>query len=102
MGVVESVEPVLATSRATSVSWPSVLPAPSSPSAINEMAVQDGRDRRASSSASLLHALNFVIAAFSPNIHALRLNFLEFFGKFYEAGKTEYKPFHKTGGEKSA
>lgn len=47
-----------------------------------------------------LQALNFVIAAFSPNIHAVRLNFLEFFGKFYETGSKDYKPFHKTGGEK--
>ena len=51
---------------------------------------------------TLLHTLNFAIAAFSPNIHALRLNFYEFFGKFYEAGKQEYKPFHKTGGEENA
>jgi V/A-type H+-transporting ATPase subunit I len=43
-----------------------------------------------------------VLAAFTPNIHAMRLNFLEFFGSFYEAGKEEYRPFHKTGGEKSA
>jgi len=49
--------------------------------------------------AIVLHALNFAIAAFSPNIHALRLNFLEFFSKFYEPGKEEYRPFHKTGGE---
>lgn len=50
----------------------------------------------------LMHGLHLVLAAFTPNIHALRLNFLEFFGKFYEAGKEEYRPFHKTGGEKSA
>lgn len=50
----------------------------------------------------LMHSLHLVLAAFTPNIHALRLNFLEFFGKFYEAGQEEYKPFHKTGGEKSA
>jgi V/A-type H+-transporting ATPase subunit I len=50
----------------------------------------------------LLHTLNILICAFSPNVHALRLNFLEFFGKFYEASKSEYSPFHKTGGEKSA
>jgi len=46
-----------------------------------------------------LQALNIVIAAFSPNIHAVRLNFLEFFGKFYESGSKAYAPFHKTGGE---
>lgn len=50
----------------------------------------------------VLHSLNIMLSSFSPNIHALRLNFLEFFGKFYEAGKEQYKPFHKTGGEKSA
>lgn len=50
----------------------------------------------------LLHSLNFVIAAFSPTIHAIRLNFVEFFGKFYETGKQEYSPFTKTGGEKGA
>jgi V/A-type H+/Na+-transporting ATPase subunit I len=50
----------------------------------------------------LLHGLNFIIAAFSPTIHALRLNFLEFFGRFYETGTKEYSPFHKTGGEGQA
>ncbi len=50
----------------------------------------------------LLHGLNFAIAAFSPTIHAIRLNFLEFFGKFYETGSKAYNPFQKTGGEKSA
>jgi V/A-type H+-transporting ATPase subunit I len=51
----------------------------------------------------LLHSLNFALSvAFSPNIHALRLNFFEFFQKFYEAGTQEYKPFHKTGGEENA
>lgn len=52
--------------------------------------------------ALILHGLNFIIAAFSPTIHALRLNFLEFFGKFYETGKQQYSPFTKTGGEKGA
>jgi V/A-type H+-transporting ATPase subunit I len=47
----------------------------------------------------LLHGLNFIIASFSPTIHALRLNFLEFFGKFYETGNRQYQPFTKTGGE---
>ena len=42
-----------------------------------------------------LQVLNFVIAAFSPNIHAVRLNFLEFFGKFYETGSKEYRAVPK-------
>lgn len=50
----------------------------------------------------LFHALHLVLAVFTPTIHALRLNFLEFGGKYYEASKAEYEPFHKTGGEKSA
>ncbi len=50
----------------------------------------------------VLHALNLIISAFSPTIHALRLNFLEFFGRFYEVGTKEYSPFHKTGGEGQA
>jgi len=52
--------------------------------------------------AIVLHGLNFIIAAFSPAIHALRLNFLEFFGKFYETGNMQYSPFTKTGGEEGA
>jgi vacuolar-type H+-ATPase subunit I/STV1 len=32
----------------------------------------------------------------------MRLNFLEFFGKFFEAGNTQYSPFRKTGGEGQA
>ena len=47
----------------------------------------------------VLHSLNFVIAAFSPAIHAMRLNFLEFFRGFYETGNMQYSPFTKTGGE---
>jgi V/A-type H+-transporting ATPase subunit I len=50
----------------------------------------------------VMHSLNIVIAVISPNIHALRLNLLEFFNKFYEPGSEEYRPFRKTRGEKSA
>jgi len=50
----------------------------------------------------ILHGVHVVIAAFSPLIHALRLNLLEFFGKFYETGKQPYSPFTKTGGGKNA
>ncbi|MBN2404461.1 MAG: hypothetical protein JXE06_02665 [Coriobacteriia bacterium] len=52
--------------------------------------------------AVLFHALHLVLAAFTPTVHALRLNFYEFGQKYYETSKEEYKPFHKTGGEKSA
>lgn len=49
----------------------------------------------------VLHAVKIVLSAFGPLIHALRLNLLEFFGKFYETGKQPYSPFTKTGGGKS-
>ena len=52
--------------------------------------------------ALLFHSLHLVLAVFTPSIHALRLNFYEFGQKYYEASKSEYEPFHKTGGEKSA
>ena len=52
--------------------------------------------------AVLFHAIHLVLALFTPTIHALRLNFYEFGQKYYEASKAEYKPFQKTGGEKSA
>jgi len=70
--------------------------------AVNEIAASMGNPILGLAIAIPLQMLNFVICAFSPNIHAIRLNFLEFFGKFYETGSKEYKPFHKTGGEKRA
>jgi V/A-type H+-transporting ATPase subunit I len=45
--------------------------------------------------AVLLHALNIVLAMFSPSIHAMRLHIVEFFSKFYEGGGVAYKPFKK-------
>jgi V/A-type H+-transporting ATPase subunit I len=72
-------------------------------SAINELAASDQIPIAVGIVVSVvMHSLHLVLAAFTPNIHAMRLNFLEFFGSFYEAGKEEYRPFHKTGGEKSA
>ncbi len=46
--------------------------------------------------ALFLHTINLVVHSFSSTIHALRLNVIEFFGKFYESGGKPYKPF-KTG-----
>jgi V/A-type H+-transporting ATPase subunit I len=45
--------------------------------------------------ALLLHALNIVLAMFSPSIHAVRLHLVEFFSKFYEGGGMPYKPFKR-------
>ena len=43
--------------------------------------------------ALLFHLVNFAIALFSPTIHALRLHYVEFFGKFYSPGGATYAPF---------
>jgi V/A-type H+-transporting ATPase subunit I len=43
--------------------------------------------------AVLLHAVNFVMGCFSPTIQALRLHYVEFFGKFYQEGGRPYVPF---------
>ena len=49
--------------------------------------------------ALLLHALNIVLAMFSPSIHAMRLHIVEFFSKFYEGGGVKYRPFRKASVE---
>ena len=43
--------------------------------------------------ALLFHLVNFALALFSPTIHALRLHYVEFFGKFYSPGGVRYQPF---------
>jgi V/A-type H+-transporting ATPase subunit I len=49
--------------------------------------------------ALLFHLVNFAIALFSPTIHALRLHYVEFFGKFYSPGGVRYQPFGHWAGE---
>lgn len=48
--------------------------------------------------ALLFHLVNFALGLFSPTIHTLRLHYVEFFGKFYSPGGTQYHPF---GGDAS-
>jgi V/A-type H+-transporting ATPase subunit I len=43
--------------------------------------------------AAFLHALNLALAAFSPMIQALRLNYVEFFGTFFVGGGHAFTPF---------
>lgn len=46
---------------------------------------------------ALLHAVNFTLGLLSPSIAALRLHYVEFFERFYEAGGTPYRPFARAG-----
>jgi V/A-type H+-transporting ATPase subunit I len=41
------------------------------------------------------HTLNFAINALGAFVHSCRLQFVEFFGKFYEGGGREFDPFNK-------
>lgn len=41
----------------------------------------------------VIHALNIVLAGFSPMIHSLRLHYVEFMRKFFEGGQREFRPF---------
>ena len=45
--------------------------------------------------ATLFHALNIALGAFSPTIQALRLHYVEFFGKFYQGGGQAFRPFQR-------
>lgn len=45
--------------------------------------------------AGLVHLLNIGIGVFSPTIHSLRLNYVEFLPKFYEPEGRSYEPFRK-------
>ncbi|MFO0584397.1 MAG: ATPase [Anaeromyxobacter sp.] len=46
--------------------------------------------------AVLLHAVNFTLGLISPTVAALRLHYVEFFEKFYDAGGEPYRPFART------
>ncbi|MCD6403531.1 MAG: hypothetical protein J7K98_04375 [Candidatus Aenigmarchaeota archaeon] len=39
------------------------------------------------------HFINLLLGILSPTIHGLRLHYVEFFGKFFEGGGKEYRPF---------
>ena len=45
--------------------------------------------------ALLIHALNLAMGMLSPTIQSLRLQYVEFFRKFYEGGQSSFTPFRK-------
>jgi len=45
--------------------------------------------------AMVLHLLNLLLGVFSPTIHSIRLNYVEFFSKFLESEGKGFRPFKK-------
>ncbi|MBI5643067.1 MAG: hypothetical protein HY954_06300 [Deltaproteobacteria bacterium] len=45
--------------------------------------------------AGLIHSLNLLLSILSPSIQSMRLQYVEFFSKFYEGGGRKYTPFKK-------
>lgn len=45
--------------------------------------------------AIVVHVFNIALAIFSPTLHSLRLNYVEFLPKFYKPEGKSYKPFKK-------
>jgi len=43
--------------------------------------------------ALVIHALNLIIGMLSPTIQSMRLQYVEFFRKFYQGGQSAFKPF---------
>jgi V/A-type H+-transporting ATPase subunit I len=43
-----------------------------------------------------IHALNFVMGVYAPAIQAIRLHYVEFFGRFYDSGGAPYSPLKLT------
>ena len=48
--------------------------------------------------AALVHVLNLALGIFDPTIQGMRLQYVEFFSKFFIGGGTPYAPFRKSGG----
>jgi V/A-type H+/Na+-transporting ATPase subunit I len=43
----------------------------------------------------ILHMVNLAIQALGAGVHSLRLQYVEFFNRFYEGGGTVFSPFHE-------
>ncbi len=53
--------------------------------------------------ALLFHLVNFTLGLLGPTVHALRLHYVEFFGKFYSPGGAPYRPLrHWSPGARAA
>lgn len=63
----------------------------------NEMAGLMGNVVLGAVVAGLFHVLNIALGIVSPTIQALRLHYVEFFGKFYEGGGRAFTPFRREG-----
>lgn len=63
----------------------------------NEMAGLMGNVVLGAVVAGLFHVLNIALGIVSPTIQALRLHYVEFFGKFYEGGGRAFAPFRREG-----
>ena len=61
----------------------------------NHLAGLSGDVILGAAAAIVLHAVAIVLGTFAPAIHALRLHFVEFFGKFFEPGGRRFEPLHK-------
>jgi V/A-type H+-transporting ATPase subunit I len=44
---------------------------------------------------ALLHGLNLALGLFSPSVHSLRLQYVEFFGRFFQPEGRPYAPFRR-------
>jgi len=47
----------------------------------------------------LIHTLNLALGIIDPTIQGLRLQYVEFFSKFYQSGGRRFSPLRKIGGE---
>lgn len=47
----------------------------------------------------LIHSLNLALGIIDPTIQGLRLQYVEFFSKFYQSGGRRFSPLRKIGGE---
>jgi V/A-type H+-transporting ATPase subunit I len=61
----------------------------------NEMAGMVGSAIAGVVIAVLIHTLNLIMGMLSPTIQSLRLQYVEFFRKFYEGGQSSFTPFRK-------